>query len=78
MSLEAEYAVLGSVLVNNDCYWKVADKIGVEDFSEAIHRRLFARLRDGIRAGKPVDFVTLLDAGESDLADYAVQLASSL
>lgn len=77
MSLDAEYAVLGAVLVNNDCFWKVADKIGPEDFAEPIHRRLFALMRDEIRAGRTVDFITLLDAGETGLSEYAVQLAST-
>src|SRR5690606_30652236 len=77
MSLDAEYAVLGAVLVNNDCFWKVADKIGPEDFAEPIHRRLFALMRDEIRAGRTVDFITLLDAGETELSEYAAQLAST-
>ena len=38
---EAEQALLGAILVNNDAFDRVSDFLNAEDFSEEIHRRIY-------------------------------------
>jgi hypothetical protein len=58
-SLEAERAVLGSVLINPDMMGPVARLIKPEDFYEPEHRAIFSALL-GLN-GKPADLVVLVD-----------------
>jgi replicative DNA helicase len=61
---EAERAVLGSILLNNqliyDCIGLKPDHFGLE-----AHRRIFARMQELDAAGKPIEMVTLEGALES-------------
>src|SRR3569833_3153582 len=64
-NIEAEQALLGALLVNNEALYRVSDFLEPEHFFEPIHRAIILISRDLIRAGKlatPVTLKTFLDA----------------
>src|ERR1700754_2983870 len=64
-NIEAEQALLGAILVNNEAFYRVSDFLEADHFLEAIHTKIFGLSRDLIRAGKlatPVTLKTFLDA----------------
>ena len=72
-NIEAEQALLGAVLVNNDAFDRVSDFLRPEHFSEELHRRIFEIAAQLIRAGKiatPITLKTFL--GEHDLGGVTV------
>ena len=74
LNLEAEQALLGAILVNNDAYDRVSDFLKPEHFVEEIHRRIYEIAGSLIRAGKvatPITLKTFL--GEHDLGGVTVQ-----
>ena len=67
-NIEAEQALLGAILINNDAYDRISDFLRVEHFVEEIHRRIFEQAGALIRAGKlatPITLKTFL--GDHDL-----------
>lgn len=58
-NIEAEQALLGALLVNNDAFDRVSDFLRPEHFSEELHRRIFEVCAQLIRAGKLATVVTL-------------------
>src|SRR5450432_3784303 len=73
-NFEAEQALLGAILVNNDAYDRVSDFLKTEHFVEEIHRRIYDIAGSLIRAGKlasPITLKTFL--GEHDLGGISVQ-----
>jgi len=67
-NIEAEQALLGAILINNDAYDRVSDFLRSEHFIEEIHRRIYDIAGSLIRAGKlasPITLKTFL--GEHDL-----------
>ena len=58
-NIEAEQALLGALLVNNDAYYRVSDFLEPEHFSEDIHRRIYEISQQLIRAGKLATPITL-------------------
>lgn len=60
-SLDAERAIIGAVLLDNQCFDQAAAKIKAGDFSLDAHRRIFFRMCELSEAGKPIDFVTLTE-----------------
>ena len=58
-SIEAEQALLGAVLINNDAFDRVSDFLRPEHFVEEIHRRIFETAGRLIRAGKLASPITL-------------------
>ena len=72
-NIEAEQALLGAILVNNDAFDRVSDFLKPEHFSEEIHRRIYDVAAQLIRAGKlasPITLKTFL--GEHDLGGVTV------
>jgi replicative DNA helicase len=72
-NIEAEQALLGAILVNNDAFDRVSDFLKAEHFSEEVHRRIFDVASQLIRAGKlatPITLKTFL--GEHDLGGVTV------
>ncbi len=62
-NIEAEQALLGAILVNNEAFYGVSDFLEPKHFFEPIHQRIFELAGDLIRVGK------LGDAGDvKDLA----------
>jgi replicative DNA helicase len=82
-NIEAEQALLGAVLVNNDAFYRVSDFLKAEHFYEPLHRKIFSVAQDFIRMGKvasPVTLKTFLPAeekvGEMTVAQYLARLAA--
>src|SRR6202171_5084355 len=72
-NIEAEQALLGAILVNNDAFDRISDFLKAEHFSEEVHRRIFDIASQLIRAGKlasPITLKTFL--GEHDLGGVTV------
>ena len=72
-NIEAEQALLGAILVNNDSFDRVSDFLKPEHFAEELHRRIYEIAGQLIRAGKlatPVTLKTFL--GEQDLGGMTV------
>jgi replicative DNA helicase len=72
-NIEAEQALLGAILVNNDAYDRVSDFLKTEHFVEEIHRRVYEIAGSLIRAGKLASPITLkTHLGEHDLGGVTV------
>ena len=56
---EAEQALLGAILVNNDAFYRVSDFLKPVHFYEALHRKIFETAGELIRMGKAANPVTL-------------------
>src|SRR5579871_6486764 len=73
-NVEAEQALLGAILVNNEAFYRVADFLDPKHFFEPIHQRIFELTGGLIRAGKvatPVTLKTFLPA-DFDVAGLSV------
>ena len=81
-NIEAEQAILGAILVNNDAYYRVSDFLEAEHFSEDIHTRIYDICQQLIRAGKlatPITLKTFLgdhDLGGMTVSQYIARLAA--
>ena len=81
-NIEAEQALLGAILVNNDAYDRISDFLAPEHFSEELHRRVFDVMMQLIKAGKtatPVTLKTFLgdhDLGGITVPQYLARLAA--
>jgi len=73
-NLEAEQAVLGSVLINSGCLMEVRAELQASDFWYPGHRRLFGAMVKLQEAGEPVNLITLMDllADRKGDEDYGV------
>lgn len=67
-SLEAEAAVLGAVLVENERLAEIGDSVRADDFYLPAHKRVFAAMLFMAREAKPIDLLTLDDHLGSDPA----------
>src|ERR1700734_4135225 len=73
-NIEAEQALLGAILVNNEAFYRVSDFLEPKHFLETIHQRVFELAGSLIRAGKlatPVTLKTFLPA-ELDIAGLSL------
>ncbi|MCY6381415.1 replicative DNA helicase [Hoeflea prorocentri] len=82
-NIEAEQALLGAILVNNDAYYRVSDFLKPQHLHEPLHRKIFEVAGDIIRMGKtanPVTIKTFLPAdekvGDMTVAQYLARLAA--
>ncbi|HEY9056903.1 MAG TPA: replicative DNA helicase [Aurantimonas sp.] len=82
-NIEAEQALLGAMLVNNDAYYVVHDFLKPDHFFEPLHREIFGKTSEMIRMGKianPVTIKTFLAAndkvGDLTVAQYLARLAA--
>jgi replicative DNA helicase len=81
-NIEAEQALLGAILVNNDAFDRISDFLRPEHFSDEIHRRIFDVAAQLIRAGKLASPITLktflgeLDLGGVTAPQYLARLAA--
>jgi len=82
-NIEAEQALLGAILVNNEAFYRVYDFLEPVHFFEPIHQQIYQLARDLIRAGKlatPVTLKTFLDAsvdiGGMTVGQYLARLAA--
>src|SRR5215510_9869297 len=73
-NIDAEQALIGAVLVNNEAFYRVSDFLTPEHFYEPIHQKIFEIAASLVRAGKiatPVTLKTFLPA-DIDIAGLTV------
>jgi len=58
-NIEAEQALLGAILVNNEAYYRVSDFLNPEHLFEPIHQKIYEIAASLIRAGKLATPITL-------------------
>src|SRR3954467_4894057 len=82
-NIEAEQALLGAILVNNEAFYRVSDFLEPGHFFEPVHREIYEVAAQLIRLNKiatPVTIKTFLPAelaiGEMNLAQYLARLAA--
>jgi replicative DNA helicase len=84
-NLEAEQAILGSILVNNVAYERVGEILASEHFYDPVHGRIYAALTTLINRGQIADPKTLRGLFDTDPAltslggaQYLADLAASV
>src|SRR5258705_3874252 len=82
-NIEAEQALLGAILVNNEALYRVSDFLEPTHFFEPIHQQIYVIARSLIRTGKlasPVTLKTFLPADANiaglTLPQYLARLAA--
>src|SRR5262245_10904381 len=82
-NIEAEQALLGAILVNNEAFYRVSDFLKSGHFYEPIHQQIFELAGQLIHAGKiasPVTLKTFLPAefeiGGLNASQYLARLAA--
>ncbi|MDQ4135379.1 MAG: replicative DNA helicase [Pseudomonadota bacterium] len=81
-NIDAEQALLGAILVNNDAYYRVSDFLEPAHFFEDLHRRIYEIASTLIKAGKvatPITLKTYLgdqDLGGVTVSQYLARLAA--
>src|SRR5215813_15203154 len=58
-NIEAEQALLGAILVNNEAFYRVSDFLEPVHFFEPIHAKIYELAASLIRAGKVASPITL-------------------
>jgi replicative DNA helicase len=58
-NLEAEQSLLGSLLIDKDAFFKVADQITAEEFYKDAHRFIYEAMLELYSRHDPIDFLTL-------------------
>lgn len=58
-SIEAEQSILGGLMLDNDAWERVADRISEEDFYRHDHRLIFRTMQHMSDKGHPMDVITL-------------------
>src|SRR5262252_5821074 len=58
-NIDAEKSVLGSILVNNENYYRVVELLKPEDFYFDAHRVIFRQIVDLMEKSKTVDLITI-------------------
>ena len=72
-NIDAEQALLGAILVNNDAFYRVSDFLLPEHFMEEVHRRIYEVSITLIKAGKLASPITLKTyLGDADLGGLTV------
>jgi replicative DNA helicase len=82
-NVEAEQALLGAILVNNEAFYRVSDFLEPQHFFEPIHQQLYELASSLIRAGKIATPITLktflpsdIDIGGLNASQYLARLAA--
>ena len=82
-NIEAEQALLGAILVNNEAFYRVSDFLEAKHFFEPIHQRIYDLASGLVRAGKiatPVTLKTFLptdfDVAGLSVNQYLARLAA--
>ncbi len=83
-TIEAEQALLGAILVNNEAFYRVSDFLEPRHFFEPVHQKIYEIGSSLIRAGKvasPVTLKTFLPAdadigGGMTVSQYLARLAA--
>jgi replicative DNA helicase len=82
-NIEAEQALLGAILVNNEAFYRVSDFLLPHHFFEPVHQKIYEVAGSLIRAGKVATPVTLktflpadLDIAGLTMSQYLARLAA--
>jgi len=82
-NIEAEQALLGALLINNDAYDRVSDFLKPEHFFEPLHAKIYEILAKLVASGKLADPVTIKPfipaeekIGAMTVFEYVVRLAA--
>lgn len=82
-NIEAEQALLGAILVNNEAFYRVSDFLKPEHFFEPIHAKIYELASSLIRAGKIASPITLktflppdLDIAGLNASQYLARVAA--
>src|SRR5262245_4877506 len=82
-NIEAEQALLGAILVNNEAFYRVADFLEPQHFFETLHQQIYELASNLIRAGKVASPITLktflpgeLDVNGLNASQYLARLAA--
>jgi replicative DNA helicase len=81
-AVEAEQALLGSILTSNESYWRVAGFLKPSHFIEGVHGKLYEIMSMMIAEGRAVNPITVKPylpeqmVGELTLFQYVVRLAA--
>ncbi len=82
-NIEAEQALLGAILVNNEAFYRVSDFLEPRHFFEPIHQQVYELTSNLIRAGKAATPITLktflpadIDVGGLNASQYLARLAA--
>lgn len=82
-NIEAEQALLGAILINNDALDRVSDFLKPEHFYDSLHQKIFAILAETIRKGKlanPVTIKPFIPAddmiGDISVYNYVMRMAT--
>jgi replicative DNA helicase len=82
-NVEAEQALLGAILVNNESFYRVSDFLEPGHFFESVHQKIYEIAATLIRSGKiatPVTLKTFLpadtDLGGMTVSQYLARLAA--
>ncbi|WP_312241142.1 replicative DNA helicase [Pantoea sp.] len=83
-SLEAEQSVLGGLMLDNERWDNVSERVVAEDFFNRPHRLIFSEMQRLLEAGQPIDLITLSESletrGELEMAGgfaYLAELAKN-
>jgi len=57
--LEAEVSVLGSLMLDHEAIFRVADALSVHDFYKSIHREIYEAITDLFTRHEPVDVLSV-------------------
>lgn len=58
-NIEAEEAVLGSILINQETIYEVSELLDIEDFYRKNHRTIFKAMLNLSTSKKAIDIITL-------------------
>jgi len=65
-NLDAEQAVLGCLLIDNECQTELMYQIKVEDFYTDAHKKIFEAMGKVFQRNIPIDFITLTEELERE------------
>ena len=63
-SLEAEQSVLGGLMLDNERWDNVAERVSIKDFFNRPHRLIFGEMQRLMELNKPIDLITLSESLE--------------
>lgn len=63
-SLEAEQSVLGGLMLDNERWDNVSERVVAKDFYSRPHRTIFGEMQRLLELGKPIDLITLSESLE--------------
>jgi replicative DNA helicase len=82
-NIEAEQALLGAILVNNEAFYRVSDFLEPQHFFETVHQQIYELASNLIRSGKIATPITLktflpadIDIGGLNASQYLARLAA--